>query len=256
MSQTYCANCGKQISRTARFCRFCGTPARKPESPTRSPSSSTIEYASPEPARAPTPTVIEPAEKIPQDIIDTLYARKRKDEIKIELSELLNEVEELGKKVEIGLLTSDESKRMTEELQGKITIINEEKKALQAKPLELEILNEDEKKWLQRLEKIEEKKRAQAVSDEVYTSLRDEYASELASVQQKKAIEERKARRWFVDLQRETRELNIQLEKLKVKADVEKLSSEKLTQELKDTELELKKKTAAAEILSEVLRSL
>lgn len=256
MSQTYCANCGKQISQTARFCRFCGTPARRSESTTPRPSRTREFSPSPEPARAPTPTVIDAVEKIPQEIIDALYARKRKVEIKNELTQLLDEVEELGKKVEIGLITEEESNQLSKDLQDKIIIIKEEQKSLQPKPLDLELLTKDEKKWKQRLEKIEEKKRAQAVSEEVFTSLRDEYSSELASVQQKKAIEERKARRWLVDLQRDTRELNIQVERLKVRADVERLNSEKLAQETKDLTLEMKKKGTAAEILSEILSTI
>ncbi len=256
MSQTYCANCGKQISQTARFCRFCGTPARRSESTTPR-TSPTREFShSPEPARAPTPVVVEPVEKIPQEIIDTLYARKRKDEIKDELTKLLDEVEELGKKVEIGLITEEESNQLSKDLQDKIIAIKKEQTALQPKPIDLELLIEDERKWKLRLEKIEEKRRAQAVSEEVFTSLRDEYSSELASVQQKKSIEERKARRWLVDLQRDTRELNIQVERLKVRADVERIDSEKLLQETKDLTLKMKKKSAAAEILSEILSTI
>ena len=87
MSQTtYCTNCGKEISITARFCRFCGSPIRRSQadssistSPSQSPS---VYTPSPQPTRVVQP---EPMEKIPDSVVDALYARKRKAQIKSEL---------------------------------------------------------------------------------------------------------------------------------------------------------------------------
>ncbi len=257
MSHTYCTNCGKEISVTARFCRFCGTPIRKPKKETSAPESfspSRVEH--PTPARKPTPPPPEVHEKIPDDIVVILYSRKRKDQIKSDLKKLLEEIDELTKKVEIGLIEEGESTEMIEKIQSNIVTLQEEQKTLQSQPLELETLAEGEKKWLKRLEKIEEKKRAQAVSNDVYSSLRDEYSSELATVQQKLAVEERKARRWLVDLQKETREMETKIERLRVRGEIEGLSKEEIrlkTEELGD---QREKKAIAAEVLTKILGSL
>ncbi|MHA2075752.1 MAG: hypothetical protein ACW97X_14120, partial [Candidatus Hodarchaeales archaeon] len=93
-------------------------------------------------------------------------------------------------------------------------------------------------------------------SNDVYSSLRDEYASELASVQQKVATEERKARRWLVDLHKGARELETSIERLKVRGEIEGLSKEQLEEKLKDQKLLLSKKAIAADVLTEVLSSL
>ena len=257
MSHTYCTNCGKEISVTARFCRFCGTSIKRSQSTTPSPRPSSPSLSAPP---APTRKTVSPpsevTEKIPDDIVDLLYARKRKDQIKTELKKLLDEIDEQTKKVEIGLINEGESTQMIERIQSNIVTLQEEQKTLQTQPLELETLVESEKKWQKRLEKIEEKKRAQAVTNEVYSSLRDEYSSELAAIQQKVAIEERKARRWLVDLQKESRDLETKIERLRVRGEIEALSKEEITQKTEDMALQQKKKATASEVLTQILSSL
>jgi len=258
MSQTtYCPNCGKDISVTARFCRFCGTSIKRSRSPNTRSEPATHSYTeAPAPARRPaTPPPVDASEKIPDDILNALYARRRKDQIKKNLKDLLAEIDELTKKVEIGLIVESESTEMMGKIQSKVTTLQEEQKTLQSKPLDLETLSEEEKKWQQRLEKIEEKKRAQAVSNDVYSSLRDEYASELASVQQKLAIEERKARRWLVDLQKSSRDLETKIERSKVRADIEGGSNSEINQKLQNLKIEQTKKSTAAEVLTKILGS-
>jgi chromosome segregation ATPase len=206
--------------------------------------------------RKPVVTQPEVTERIPSDIIDLLYSRKRKDQIKTELKKLLDQIDDLTKKVEIGLITEDDSSKKIEEIQSDITTLQEEQKTLQTQPLEIETLVEEEKRWQKRLEKLEEKKRAQAVSNDVYTSLRDEYSSELAAVQQKVAIEERKARRWLVDLQKDSRDLESQIEQIKVRGEIEGLNQEEITQKTEDMSLERGKKSTASEVLTQILGAL
>lgn len=257
MSHTYCTNCGKEISVTARFCRFCGNPAKKSRGVTPSPEPvSPSLSAPPVPMRKPTIATPEVTEKIPDDIVDILYARKRKNQIKADLKKLLEEIDELTKKVEIGLIEENESTEMIEKIQSNIVSLQNEQKTLQTQSLELETLVEDEKKWQKRLEKIEEKKRAQAISNEVYSSLRDEYSSELATVQQKVAVEERKARRWLVDLQKEARELETKIERFRVRGEIEGLSNEEITQKTDDLSQQRIKKATAADVLTQILGSL
>jgi chromosome segregation ATPase len=199
---------------------------------------------------------VEPIEKIPEEVVDALYARERKTQIKTELKNLLDEIEELSKKVDIGLIAEEESSQKIETIQTQISSLQEEQKTLKSQPLELETLTESEKKWQQRIEKLEEKKRTQMVSNEVYNSLKDEYNSEYATIQQKVAIEERKARRWLVDLQKEVRELEAKVERLKVRGEIEGLSKEEIDAKSKQTMIEHQKKSAAASILTEILSNL
>ena len=160
MSQTtYCTNCGKEISITARFCRFCGSPIRRSQADSSS---------SPPPSRP--STVFERShqpsgvvktvsmEKIPDSVVDALYARKRKTQIKSELKSLLKEVDELSKKVEIGLIDDAQSSSQTSDLQETMGKLQEEQKSLVTQPLDLESLTEEQKKWDERLDKLNEKK--------------------------------------------------------------------------------------------------
>ncbi len=255
MSQTtYCANCGKEISITARFCRFCGSPIRRGQNDTPAPpvarQAQNTYTPSPEPTRSIQEDIIE---KIPASIVDSLYARKRKTQINNEMKSLLKDIDELGKKLEIGLIDDTQSSNQTMKFQEKITSLQKEKDALKPEPLEIEKLGESEKKWLERLEKIEEKNRAGEVSRAVYDSLKDEYSSELATTQRKKATEERKVRRWLVDLQKEVRVLETKVESLKVRSDIEGQNQEEANQKIMKLSDERVRKATAAEVLLEII---
>jgi len=160
----------------------------------------------------------------------------------------------LDKKVEIGLIDEEEKKKKIDSLQTIMVKLQEEQKTLEPQPLELEVLVEEEKLWRKRLEKLEETNRAQTVTKEVYASLRDEYATELAKAQSKASSEERKARRWLISLQRDTRELESEMERLRVKGEIEGKSSDEIQQELEKNNEEFKKKSIAAETLMEALK--
>jgi len=139
MSQnTYCTNCGKQISITARFCRFCGTTMRRTQSkPSPTPMERRPQPIRSQPSQPTRPPQPEAIEKIPESIIDLLYARKRKIQIKSELKSLLKDVDELSKKVEIGLLNDAESTQQSEKIQTKISTLQEEKSKLTVQPLDI-----------------------------------------------------------------------------------------------------------------------
>ncbi|PWI48731.1 hypothetical protein CEE45_04910 [Candidatus Heimdallarchaeota archaeon B3_Heim] len=258
MSQTtYCVNCGKEISITARFCRFCGSPIRRGQDETTTPpvarSVERVHTPSPEPIRSVHEDVIE---KIPSAVVDSLYARKRKKQINNEMKSLLKDVDELGKKLEIGLIDDAQSTSQTAKLQEKINSLQKEKDTLKPELLEIETLREAEKKWLARLEKIEDKNRAGDVSRAVYDSLKDEYSSELATTQRKKATEERKVRRWLVDLQKETRVLETKVESLKVRSEIEGQTLSEANQKIMDLSNQRVRKATAAEVLIEILETL
>jgi len=258
MSQTtYCTNCGKQISVAARFCRFCGTPIRRTQSEPSPPPTERrpqpIQPQPPQPSHPPQPEVVE---KIPESIIDLLYARKRKIQIKSELKTLLKDVDELSKKVEIGLIDEAESTKQSEKIQTKISSLQKEKSNLTTQPLDIEILTENEKKMFERLEKIEEKNRSGSVSRAVYDSLKDEYSAELATIQRKKATEERKVKRWLVDLQKEVRILETKLESLKVRSEIEGNAKDDDHQKISKLTKSRVKKATAAEVLTEILQEI
>ncbi|MHA2173307.1 MAG: zinc-ribbon domain-containing protein [Candidatus Hodarchaeales archaeon] len=257
MSQTtYCTNCGKEISITARFCRFCGTSIRRTSSePTPSPEirqTPRTQHSVPQPTRT---FQAEPIEKIPDSIVDSLYARKRKDQIKDELKTLLKNIDDLDKKVEIGLIDESNSSAQSKQIQEKIESLQNEQETLKAQPLELEIFREEEKKWFERLEKIEEKNRANAVSKPVYESLKDEYSAELATTRRKRSTEERKAKRWLVDLQKEVRVLETKVESLKVRSEIEGQGSDDIRQKTESISKQRVKKASAAEILAKILQN-
>ena len=143
-----------------------------------------------------------------------------------------------------------------QKLQEKINSLQKEKDTLKPELLEIETLLEAEKKWFARLEKIEDKNRAGDVSRAVYDSLKDEYSSELATTQRKKATEERKVRRWLVDLQKETRVLETKVESLKVRSEIEGQTLSEANQKIIDLSNQRVRKATAAEVLIEILETL
>ncbi|MFW9780087.1 MAG: zinc-ribbon domain-containing protein [Candidatus Heimdallarchaeota archaeon] len=253
MANTYCTNCGKVISETARFCRFCGTPVRSRSIRSRAEPGRSAPQPQQVTPKMPTAAPPVAVEKIPDKIVENLYARRRNDQIKKELKKMLEEVSELSKKVEIGLIDAEDSNQQVNQLQSRISALQTEKTELKLQPFELEALTESEKKWQERLEKLEEKNRAQALSTEVYASLRDEYAMELSSIQQKTATETRKAKRWLVDLQKEVRVLDTQIEQAKVRGEIEEAGESGTKSQIEKLKTERKKKAVAAEVLTEIL---
>jgi len=158
--------------------------------------------------------------------------------------------------VEIGLLNDTESTQQSEKIQAKISTLQEEKSKLTVQPLDIEIFTEDEKKSLERLERIEEKNRSGAVSRAVYDSLKDEYSTELATSQRKKATEERKVKRWLVDLQKEVRILETKIESLKVRSEIEGTIKEDNNKKISKLTQSRVKKATAAEVLTEILQEI
>ncbi len=257
---TFCSNCGKPISLTARFCRFCGTPTKRQtnvnEEAKVTPSYPTPPVKHPRPMPKPIYPPMEAVEKIPEEIIDILYARRRKIQIDNELKKMLEEIDDIGRKLEVGLIDEKESSEKITQLQSKISNLQEEKKLLKTTSLELEGAKENETQWKKRLEKLEEKKRVQAVSNEVYTTLRDEYTAELTNTNNKLATEERKARRWLVDLQKELRDIETRIERIKVRREIENLNDEEIALKTEQLTKEKDKKALAAEVLTEILEKL
>ncbi|MHA2239456.1 MAG: hypothetical protein ACXAB2_14000, partial [Candidatus Hodarchaeales archaeon] len=97
--------------------------------------------------------------------------------------------------------------------------------------------------------------RANAVSKPVYESLKDEYSAELATTRRKRSTEERKAKRWLVDLQKEVRVLETKVESLKVRSEIEGQGSDDIRQKTESISKQRVKKASAAEILAKILQN-
>lgn len=250
----FCTNCGAKISGSAKFCRFCGKKTKlsgKKTDPT--PLRREIRSETQQANSRPPVEVTEPYEEIPEDILNILYSRKRNTKIDSEMRKLLSEVEQIEKKLEVGLMESSESTNLITGIKENLTKLQAEKKSLTEGKIKIESLIEDKNKFQTVLEKLEDKKRLGEVSEEVYRTLHKDYSTNLNNAKRDLGIEERKCRRWIVQLRKDTKKLQKEAESIKVRAEIETIIDPETTKQISELLKKSKKQDIAADVLGEIL---
>ena len=250
----FCTNCGAKISGSAKFCRFCGKkskPSGKKTEPT--PSRREIRSEVQQSDSRPPIESTEAFEEIPEDILNILYSRKRNTKIDSEMRKLLGEVEQIEKKLEVGLMESSESTSLIKDIKNNLTKLQEEKKSLTEGTIKIESLIEDKNKFQTVLEKLEDKKRLGEVSEEVYRTLHKDYSTNLNKAKRDLGIEERKCRRWIIQLRKDSKKLQKEAESIKVRAEIETTIDPEIKAKISELLKKSKKQDLAADVLGEIL---
>ena len=239
MSDAVCTNCGGKLLPNARFCRFCGEKV------------SEVEHRQPEPVmKVESPAKVQPEfEEITEDVIEQLFARERHETIKDDLRASLADMEEIEKKLEIGLISGDEARETLAKTGKKIEALKTEKANLPAaSSLPIENLLENQKKEHGRIEKLKTMQKAGKIeSDSVYRKLQGEYNEKLKQIETDLQNERRKIRHWVTELEKDVKKLKEDRESLQVKAELEGLSN--IESEKEDLSKKITKRSVATKIL-------
>ncbi|MHA1166413.1 MAG: zinc-ribbon domain-containing protein [Candidatus Hodarchaeales archaeon] len=261
----FCPNCGKEITSNAKFCRMCGkklttSEAASPSPPAReSIYSRTIQLGSKKEPSTPVPPPSPPSkpaidvEPITEEIIDILYSRTRVKTVEKDRQKLVEEFSDIEKKMEIGLLASDEAMSKIKEIKVKMAKIKEEKTGLKIGKIQAEKDLEAYVKAVNKRKKLEEMKTAGKISSEsVYSKLYGEATSAIDKLKESLSAEKLKMEHWSLDMDSDVSEIKESIESTKVRAELGEITKE----EAKDEIYKMKRELAKKEVVSRELKSL
>lgn len=285
-----CEHCGNPLSKGARFCGVCGRPVKKSFKkevklePTFSQDITTKPKVETEPlitksreesslheipilseeSIQPSTETLEmeltsQEVKIPDEMITILYARKRVPILQKELNTQMEELDALSEKMNVGLLTKKEAMDQLKVLKKKIGELQAEKDQLDeaaSVPLEIERLNEERKTLVEWETKLKELKKAGKTSDTVYQKVKREYEEKRNNIDNQLTEQLLRLKQWANLLKKRTQILSQEQETLRVKLQVEDISIEDATEQMRETEKELEKTKLAEEQARAILQKL
>ncbi|MFX0209049.1 MAG: hypothetical protein ACFFDT_23900 [Candidatus Hodarchaeota archaeon] len=157
-------------------------------------------------------------------IVDILYSRDRQITIEKDMRELLDDIEAVSKKLEIGLIDEDEATSSISKIKEKMDSLKAEKEALIDEKLPLETIMVERKLWKDRLSKLEEMKSSGKTSESVYQKIKAEYKEKAAPIEEKFQKEAIKATETLTHLQNDVKEGNESIESLKIRQELGEIS--------------------------------
>lgn len=283
-----CEQCGNPLAKGARFCGVCGRPVKKsikkevqleptisqdvttkPKVETEPlipksrevPSLHEIPILSEESIQPSTETIEKELAtqefEIPDEMITILYARKRVPVLQKELNTQMEELDALSEKMNVGLLTKKEAMDQLKVLKKKIGELQAEKEQLDeaaSVPLEIESLDEERKTLVEWETKLKELKKAGKTSDTVFQKVKREYEEKRNNIDSQLTEQVLRLKQWANLLKKRTQILSQAQETLRVKLQVEEISPEDTTKQMRETEKKLEKAKLAEEQAREILQ--
>jgi len=281
-----CERCGKPVPKGALFCGVCGHPTKKPdkkedEVEVTIPEEAVVKPKSDAPkvrpreepglheipilSEASIPPSLESSKgeaatqeiEIPEEMITILYARKRAPEIQKQLKTQIAELDALSEKMNVGLLTKKEAMEQLTTQKKKIEELQAEKAQLGevvSVPLEIERLDQELKTVVNWEEKLQKMKKTGKVTDAVYKKVTREYEEKRSKIENQLNEQVLRLKQWTNLLKKRAERLAHAQETLKVKLQVEEITSEEATKKMKENENELEKAKIAAEQARAILQ--
>lgn len=264
----FCPNCGNEISTNAKFCRMCGKkitssqitappPARESiySRSVQLGSKKDIPQSTPQPSTPKKPVMdIEP---ISDEIIDILYSRTRINTIENERKKLVEEFSDVEKKMEIGLLASEEAMSKIKEIKTKMGRIKEEKAGLKTGKIQVEIDLGAYVKAVDKKKKLEEMKTAGKISSEsVYKKLYGEAESDIDKLKSNLSSEKLKMEHWSLDMDNDVQEIKENIESTKVRAELGEITKEEAKGEVNKMKISFTKKEVTSRELKSIIKKL
>ncbi|MFX1513811.1 MAG: zinc-ribbon domain-containing protein [Promethearchaeota archaeon] len=263
-----CDRCGKSIPEGAKFCGACGNPTSRfsKESTIELPPVAETTRPSAEPGLHEIPILSEvsipmssdiseerpatPEIEVPEEMVMILYARKRAPEIQKELDAQEEELDALSEKMNVGLLTKKEAMEQLGTLKTAIKELKNEKAQLgeaASVPLEIEQLDKELNTIKEWEEKLEGLKKSGNVSDTVYQKVTREYEEKRRNLEDQLREQVLRLKQWTALLQKKAEKLAREQETLKVRLQVEGISSEDAETTLKAIKTDYEKAKVAEE---------
>ncbi|MFW9997625.1 MAG: zinc-ribbon domain-containing protein [Candidatus Odinarchaeota archaeon] len=262
----FCPNCGNDITPNAKFCRMCGKKIASgrdissPPPPRKSIYSHTVQAPRREPELTPPQMAQKPqieVEPISDGIIAILYSRTRENTIEKDHKNLLEELGDIEKKMEIGILTSEEAMTKMKDIKVRMKQLKEEKAVLKSGRLPAEDYIIDYKKASEKKQKLEEMKISGKISSEkVYEKLKREATAELDMLREKLVNEKFKMEHWSITLEDDVEALKEEIESTKVRSELGEISKEEAKAEVQRMKDELTQKDVAARELKKIVEKI
>ncbi|MHA2298925.1 MAG: zinc-ribbon domain-containing protein [Candidatus Hodarchaeales archaeon] len=263
---SFCPNCGNEITPNAKFCRMCGkkiTPGRGASSPPP-PRSSIYSHSVQAPRAKPEPRYTPPPKKpqievepISDTIVAFLYSRTRQNTIEKDHKKLLEELGDVEKKMEIGILTSKEAMTKMRDIKVRLGEIKQEKANLKTGKLPAEDHVLEYRKTIEKKQKLGEMKTAGKISSEkVYKKLLNEVTGNIDTLKEKLDNEKFIMEHWAITTKENVDVLKENIESTKVRSELGEITKEEAKTEVQRMKDELNRKEIAARELEKIIEKI
>lgn len=278
-----CVQCGGQLKDSANFCKYCGgkvanknpEPPEHPEHPQPTFIEKTPEIvhekseslfdkailANDEIITSATSDsynndeVVDPFlhkevqekfDPITDDIIDILYSRERDVDIKTELKEILEEVEKVDQRLEIGLVTENDARPLIHEKQELISALRTERKSLKKDKLSVELLGGELADIKDKLDKLHIMYNEGKISNEsVYEKLKTEYSDSYTQKDEFYSHEKNNLTNWLTILEFDVFKMKEDIDIFNTKAGIGEIEKEDADSKIKLLEIDIYRKELA-----------
>lgn len=196
------------------------------------------------------------SEPIAEDIIDILYSRERDEDIKQELKELLDEIEKVDQRLEVGLMGRSEAQQEMRDKQELIQALRGERSSLRQEKIPLEETMEELAEVDEKLTKLGEMYQQGKISHEnVYQRLRQELLDKKEKLETSQEQEMANAKAWVHDLEREVQKLREEIDYLTAQVGMGEMAEEEAHIRQEEIEIDIYRRELAYHGLKTVLEN-
>ena len=194
---------------------------------------------------------------ISDETIDILYSRERDVDIKEELKEILEDVEKIEQRLNIGLVSKEEAADQIQEKQNLMTALKSERKSLKTDKIKIEILEAEIKELKDKLDKLHIMYNEGKISHEsVYEKLKGEYNTSLEDKKTEYEQLKKNIDHWLKVLDLDVQKMKEDIDLTNTKADLGEVDKEVAASKQSELEIDIYRKELAYHALKKVQETL
>ena len=194
---------------------------------------------------------------ISDETIDILYSRERDVDIKEELKEILEDVEKIEQRLNIGLVSKEEAADQIQEKQNLMTALKSERKSLKTDKIKIEILEAEIKELKDKLDKLHIMYNEGKISHEsVYEKLKGEYNTSLEDKKTEYEQWKKNIDHWLKVLDLDVQKMKEDIDLTNTKADLGEVDKEVAASKQSELEIDIYRKELAYHALKKVQETL
>ena len=194
---------------------------------------------------------------ISDETIDILYSRERDVDIKEELKEILEDVEKIEQRLNIGLVSKEEAADQIQEKQNLMTALKSERKSLKTDKIKIEILEAEIKELKDKLDKLHIMYNEGKISHEsVYEKLKGEYNTSLEDKKTEYEQWKKNIDHWLKVLDLDVQKMKEDIDLTNTKADLGEVDKEVAASKQSELEIDIYRKELAFHALKKVQETL
>lgn len=191
---------------------------------------------------------------IPADVIDILAGRLEVDLIKDKMSAIMEEIEKVEQKLDIGIIDSSEAKDTILSNKTKLDELKNKKNNIPTEEIPYETYKKQLLEMKDKLMKLEEMKKEGKISREsVYEKLFKEYNTEFLDTQEKFEEEKRRFIQWERQLGEDVKNYKDHAELAITRAQLGEISEVQAQKDKEQYEIESERRELARKVISEIL---